>query len=123
MSDQTDPTAMLAALQAQLAALQRAAPAAYPAPVGQGGFGFAPPPVAQPVQIMSVLVPITFPTQAGEVTLYISLPPECAQSADAMRNALAGIEAAGYRVKAWAPKEQSRFGGGGNSFGGGGRRF
>jgi len=94
MSDQTDQSAMLAALQAQLAALQRQAPAAA-SPWQQ--------PPAAPTAIVGVSVPIKVQTPAGSVRCYLALPPEAAATPAALMAALESLAAAGVPIDAWQP--------------------
>lgn len=112
MSDQQT----LAALQAQLAALQSGGQAA-PALSGWQ----QPAPVAGPVQVTGVLIPVNVQTPAGKVKCHFMLPAEAAASPDALMNAIGAMVAAGLPVDAWQPKD-SGGGWGGSSSGGGWNR-
>jgi len=112
MSDTTtDPTAMLAALQAQLAALQR--PSAAPA----SPWAAPPPPTPASAAVIGVSVPIRVQTPAGKVICYLALPAEAAASPAALMAAIEALVAAGVPVDAWQPKDS----GGGGSWGSGNR--
>lgn len=118
----SDTNAQLAALQAQLATLQQPPqPAAAPAVAGFGGWQ-PPAPVAGPVQVTGVLVPVNVQTPAGKVKCHFMLPPEAAASPDALMGAIQSMMNAGLPVDAWQPKDSGSGGWGGSSSGGGWNR-
>lgn len=117
MSD--DTSAMLAALQAQMAALAaQAAPGAMAAPAQAWG---VPAPAPQ-VQIVGVSIPIKYQTPMGSVKVLLTLPADCASSPAALDVAMQNIMALGFELDAWKPKDQGGgWGGynrGGNTSGG-----
>lgn len=96
MSDENQ----LAALQAQLAALQRAAQ-----PVAQGSSWAT---MAQPqgaVPIVGVSVPVKVQTPEGTCRLYLHLPAECAASPAALLAALESLAQSGVPLDIWQPSE------------------
>ena len=107
MTDQTDLTAQLALLQAQMAALR---PAAAPAASPWG----VPAPSAAPV-INGAAIPIKLQTPAGTLRVYLSLPAECAATPAALMAAIEGLAALGLPLDTWQPKSDS---GNGSSWGG-----
>ena len=108
----------LAALQAQLAALQQQQPQQPAAPVaGFGGWQQPAPPIAGPVQVTGVLIPVNVQTPAGKVKCHFMLPPEAAASPDALMNAIQSMMNAGLPVDAWQPKDSGSGGWGGSSGG------
>lgn len=112
-----DTATQLAALQAQLAALQRPA-AAQPQAQTFGGFAPAAP---TPVQIVGVSVPIKYQTPMGSVRILLTLPADAAASPAALDGALQSIMALGFQLDAWTPKDQGGgWGGnrGGSNYGG-----
>lgn len=110
MTDQTDLTGQLAALQAQLAALR---PTSAPAASGWA----APAVTPTQAQIAGVSVPVKLQTPQGSLRCYFHLPAESASSPDALMAAIGALSAAGVPLDVWQPQGQ---GGGGGSWGGGG---
>lgn len=105
MTDQTELTAQLALLQAQMAALRPAAPAVSPWGV--------PAVMAAPV-INGAAVPIKLQTPAGSLRVYLSLPAECAATPAALMAAIEALAALGLPLDTWQPKSDS---GNGSSWG------
>lgn len=116
MSEQ-DTAAMLAALQAQMAALAagHAPPSATAAQAGAWGV-----PAPAPVQIVGVSIPIKYQTPLGGIKILLTLPAECAATPAALDVSLQNIMALGFELDTWQKKEQGGWGGnnrGGNSGG------
>lgn len=114
-------TDTLAALAAQLQALQQQAQpqAAQPA---AGGWAQPQQPQAGALpSIHGVAVPLSIETPMGKVRVYLSLGPEAAQSPQALMTALESIAAAGLPLDAWQPREsRGGWGGAGGRPSGGG---
>ena len=104
MTDQTDLTAQLAALQAQMAALRPATPAA-------SSWANAAPVNAAPV-INGAAVPIKLQTPAGSLRVYLSLPAEYAATPQTLMAAIEGLAALGLPLDTWQPKSDSGNGNG-----------
>ncbi len=98
MSEQTELVAQLAALQAQMAALRPAAPAA--------SLWGVPAVMAAPV-INGAAVPIKLQTPAGSLRVYLSLPAECAATPQALMSAIEALAALGLPLDTWQPKSES----------------
>ena len=107
MTDPAELTAQLAALQAQMAALRPAAPAASPWGV---------PAVSAAPVINGAAVPIKLQTPAGSLRVYLSLPAECAATPAALMAAIEGLAALGLPLDTWTPKAKD--GSWGNNRGG-----
>lgn len=106
MTDQTqDLQAQLAALQAQMAALRPVTPTPAASP-----WASAPTPATPP--IVGVSVPIKVQTPAGSIRVYLSLPPECAATPDALNAALDALAALGLPLDVYAPRDNNGSGSG-----------
>lgn len=116
---EVDTAALLAALQGQLKAAQPG--------------GWAQPQAAAP-SIVGLEVPIKVQTPVGEIRLglQLQLTPETA-TPDAIMGLLQSLQAQGYPLDIWQPKQTGWSGGngggggwnrgGGGGYGGGGRRW
>jgi len=114
MNEPTDQSAMIAALQAQLAGLQQQPTAGMQ-------------PTAPNVAVTGVGVPIKIQTpDGGSIRIDLMLPPDAAANPQTLMATLQHLQAQGWPLDIWKPRNQqgsgwNRSGGGWNSGGGGGR--
>lgn len=114
----TDTNQQLAALQAQLAALQQPQQPAMQ-PGGFGGFQqFSAQPA--PAMVAGVSVPAKIETQHGTLRVYFHLPAEVCQTPQALMAAIDALAAAGVPLDAWQSRDQGGGYGGRSNYGGGG---
>lgn len=104
----------IAALQAQLAALQQ-----QTTPQNAALSGWSKPQTAGAVNVQGVAVPVSVQTPIGKVRCYFWLGPEAA-TPDGLQAALEQMSAAGIPIDAWEGKS-SGWGNNDNSRGGYGR--
>ena len=115
MENNTDQTAQLAALLAQM---QASGASVSPAP---GGWAKPMPIAANPSgELQGVSIPISIRTPMGKIRVYLNFPGNMASSQDALMSLLETLAANNYPLDAWVPKPQGGYGGGGNRGGNGG---
>lgn len=105
-------------INAQILALLQRQVGTAPAVTGIApAFGQPAPMVGALPNPVGLLVPVALQTRDGEVTVYMQFGPECAQP-QLVPQLLDALQANGWPLKAWRPKQDN---GGRGGFGGGGR--
>lgn len=102
---ETTPDPTQAALAELLRQIQAQASSAQPA-------GWSKP--ADSLPIAGVAVPIKVTTPKGEIRCYLSLGPEAITSPDAFMAALERLDAMGFPLDTWQPRESGWSGGSGS---------
>lgn len=105
----TDTNETIAALAAQLAAMQAQGVSQSPQPAS--GWN-QPAPVSAPSAVIGVSVPISLQTPIGKIRVYLAFGAEHAASPQALNSLIEKLSAQGLPLDAWQPQN------GGNQSGG-----